>query len=161
MAYGLCKYYILLFVVFIALGILCIRFNSTYGEYQCVKEITTTATKSSLRFLATDNSTNSNTTINGTNDGNTTTKALGNDLTSMTGVLSGFYITEGVLCLLTCLFISCYSKMLPREFSKMGRIKNCAGALLKILPKIINLLHALILILICVQIAKSASSACE
>ena len=79
----------------------------------------------------------------------------------MPKTLAIFYIVECVLCLIVGLQIYYFSGYLPREFSKLGRICNCFGALMKLFPKVINLMHGIILILIVVAIAKTAGNGCE
>lgn len=63
------------------------------------------------------------------------------------------YAVEGSLYILVTLLYLWFKTYLPREFAKLGRIKKCIGILLKIFPKLIVLLHYVILILIIVVIA--------
>ena len=73
-------------------------------------------------------------------------------LTKVPGVLVGFYATETALTMLMVLLLMYFGRFLPRDFAKLGRILNCFGILLKLLPKLIILMHYVIFILILVVV---------
>ena len=58
------------------------------------------------------------------------------------------------------LLILYFGRFLPKDFAKLGRILNCMGIWLKLLPKFIILLHYVIFILILVVIGQVANGSC-
>eukprot|EP00347_Sterkiella_histriomuscorum_P012281 403369191 len=106
--------------------------------------------------VATVNTTTGNSTLN-----NLVASVLDLQLTTVPGVLVGFYATEVALNSIIFLLLLYFGRLLPRDFAKMGRIMNCSGALLKIFPKLIILLHYVIIILILVVIGQVGSGTCK
>ena len=78
----------------------------------------------------------------------------------MPGVMAAFYATELALTVVTCLLLFYFGRFLPKDFAKLGRFLSCLGMLLKLFPKLIVLLHYVILILIVVLAAQVGNKNC-
>ncbi len=151
MSNNLCRYYFLIGCIFIFLAAFTSNYANTYADYVCVREKQTATSNQSSSSNTTSDSSSvlSNVTSSVTNKIN---EVLSQQLTLIPHVLTGFYATEVSLAFLTCLLLFYYSTLLPRDFAKLGRILSCIGILLKISPKLIILLHYVILIIIFVMI---------
>ena len=140
---GLCKYYFLLSLIFIFLAVFCSIFVSTYKTDKCLGD----------PVVVTSNTT---TTTNST----MVQEVLSLQLTSMPAILCILYAVEGALLIVVTMLYLWFSTYLPRQFGKLGRIIKCCGIFLRIFPKLVILMHYIILILIIVLIAQVANGAC-
>ncbi|CDW75200.1 UNKNOWN [Stylonychia lemnae] len=157
MAQGLCRYYFLTACLFLFLAIFCANFQNQYKDAVCVPSKTAASIASTgTQTTAANTTSGSNSTIN-----QLVTQVLDLQLTKIPSVLIGFYATLVALNSIIFLILLYFSKFLPRDFAKMGRILNCIGALLKIFPKLMILLHYIICILILVIIGQVGNGSCK
>ena len=139
MAEGICRYYFFTACLFLFLAIFTGTYKSTFKDDVCVKLSSNTTTSQQL----------------------TTADILTVKLTNIPGVMMGFYATEFGLTFVVVVLLLYFKRLLPRDFAHMGRILKCFGLWLKIFPKLIILMHYIILILLVVFIALVGSNQCR
>ena len=76
-------------------------------------------------------------------------------------VLVGFYATQTAFASLIVILMLYFNSFLPKDFARMGRMLNCFGMFLKVLPKLLIFMHYIIFILILVVIGQVGRGQCS
>lgn len=154
MAIGLLRYYFVNAAIFLFLAIYCAQFKSEFKSDVCYAGYTTTTTANATVNATSNSSALSNVT-------STIESALNLKLTTIPGVLTGFYAAEFSLSVLSGLILYYFLSFVPKDFASIGRFRNLLGLFLKLFPKLIIFLHYIILIIICAQIGYVGGGKCK